>query len=429
MAGRGAGPDFVEALARGLDILAGFDAAHRTMSLSEVATTADLARPTARRLLLTLQEMGYVRSVDGGFELTPKVIGLGMSYVSSLGLWDIARPHLEALVRRTGESSSMAQLDGSDIVYVARVSVPKIIALRVEIGTRFPAAQTSQGKVLMADLSAEQLEVILAEPSRSGLPPYIGSSHDQLLAELTAGPGPWLGPGRRGARSGCPVGGRAGPGRYRSGPRGDERYGACRGDVHGGPAREPSAEAATDSRRRQRRVGAVAVPPAHRGRGRLLDCVTMPSRDRLGTSTRAPPRSSLMLARRRSHSVPMASSRRAVALSCDPITRYCTSRPTRTGSTRPTACSTTRCLAIAWRVTGRRPAREDAEASPSPSASRMRPAGLVPSAANTGTNVPGVTSRSREGRPACPARRPSPRGGSRGSRPGPRWSRTRSPPP
>jgi IclR family pca regulon transcriptional regulator len=155
------------------------------MSLTEVATAADLARPTARRLLLTLQEMGYVRSVDGGFQLTPKVVGLGMSYVSSLGLWEIARPHLESLVRRTGESSSIAQLDGSDIVYVARVSVPKIIALRVEIGTRFPAAQTSQGKVLLADLPAPQLDEILAEPSRSGLPPYIGRSRDQLLAELT----------------------------------------------------------------------------------------------------------------------------------------------------------------------------------------------------------------------------------------------------
>jgi IclR family pca regulon transcriptional regulator len=185
MARRGSGPDFVEALARGLDILAGFDAAHRTMSLSEVASAADLARPTARRLLLTLQEMGYVRSVDGRFQLTPKVVSLGMSYVSSLGLWNIARPHLESLVRRTGESSSMAQLDGSDIVYVARVSVPKIIALRVEIGTRFPAAQTSQGKVLLADLSPTALESILAEPSRAGLPPYIGRTHDQLLAELT----------------------------------------------------------------------------------------------------------------------------------------------------------------------------------------------------------------------------------------------------
>ena len=184
MAGRGHGPDFVEALARGLDILASFGADHRSMSLSEVAVAAGLARPTARRLLLTLEELGYVRSGDGTFELTPKVMNLGMAYVSSLGLWDIARPHLESLVARTGESSSMAQLDGSDIVYVARVSVPKLIALRVEIGTHFPAAQTSQGKVLLAALPADQVTAVLSQPSRSGLPPYIGRSSDQLRDEL-----------------------------------------------------------------------------------------------------------------------------------------------------------------------------------------------------------------------------------------------------
>jgi IclR family pca regulon transcriptional regulator len=185
VAGRGSGPDFVEALARGLDILSGFDAGHRRMTLTEVATAAGLARPTARRLLLTLEEIGFVRTVDGGFELTPKVIGLGMAYVSSLGLWEVARPHLEALVRRTGESSSMAQLDGSDIVYVARVSVPKIIALRVDVGTRFPAQQTSQGKVLLAALPLVELERVLAQPSRSGLPPYIGRTQEQFRAELT----------------------------------------------------------------------------------------------------------------------------------------------------------------------------------------------------------------------------------------------------
>jgi IclR family transcriptional regulator, pca regulon regulatory protein len=185
MAGRGAGPDFVEALARGLDVLACFDADHPSMSLTEVATAASLARPTARRLLLTLEELGFVRSRDGAFVLTPKVLTLGMAYVGSLGLWDIARPHLEALVARTGESSSMAQLDGSDIVYVARVSVPKIITLRVDIGTRFPAAQTSQGKVLLAALSPEELAATMAEPSRSGLPPYIGRSAERLHAELT----------------------------------------------------------------------------------------------------------------------------------------------------------------------------------------------------------------------------------------------------
>src|SRR3712207_5961411 len=185
MAGRGTGPDFVEALARGLDVLACFDADHRSMSLTEVATAVGLARPTARRLLLTLEELGFVRSAGGAFSLTPKVLTLGMAYISALGLWDIARPHLQALVTRTGQSSSMSQLDGSDIVYVARVSVPKLIALRVEIGTRFPAAQTSQGKVLLAALPPDQLPATLAQPSRAGLPPYIGRSPEQLATELT----------------------------------------------------------------------------------------------------------------------------------------------------------------------------------------------------------------------------------------------------
>jgi IclR family pca regulon transcriptional regulator len=184
MAGRGTGPDFVEALARGLDVLCCFDEQRRTMSLTEVAAAADLARPTARRLLLTLQELGYVRVDGSSYALTPRVLRLGMSYISSLGLWQIARPHLEELVRQTGESSSMTQLDGSDIVYVARVAVPKIITLRVEIGTRFPALQTSQGKVLLASLDSETLGRTLAEPSRSGLPPFTPPARSEIDDEL-----------------------------------------------------------------------------------------------------------------------------------------------------------------------------------------------------------------------------------------------------
>jgi len=166
-------------------VLACFDAERPAMTLSEVSTAVGLARPTARRLLLlTLAELGFVRSSGGAFELTPKVLTLGMAYVGALGLWDVARPHLAALVARTGESSSMAQLDGSDIVYVARVAVPKLIALRVEIGTRFPAGQTSQGKVLLAALPPEELARTLAEPSRAGLPDPVGRSPEHLAAEL-----------------------------------------------------------------------------------------------------------------------------------------------------------------------------------------------------------------------------------------------------
>src|SRR6478752_5255627 len=167
----GTGPDFIESLARGLDVIAAFRPRRSAMSLSELAGATGLARPTVRRILLTLQELGYVRSCEGGFALTPRVLDLGVAYVRSMGLWDVARPHLDRLVARTGESCSIAQLDGSDIVYVARVAVPKIVGLAVQIGTRFPAQATSLGKVLLAALPVDELERVLAEPSRSGLTP------------------------------------------------------------------------------------------------------------------------------------------------------------------------------------------------------------------------------------------------------------------
>ncbi|GAY12742.1 IclR family transcriptional regulator C-terminal domain-containing protein [Pseudonocardia sp. N23] len=167
----GTGPDFIEALARGLEVIAAFRPARPVLSLAEVATATDLARPTARRILLTLSELGYVRAQEGGYALTPRVLELGVAYVRSMGLWDVARPHLECLVERTGESCSIAQLDGSDIVYVARVAVPKIVSLAVQIGTRFPALPTSLGKVQLAALPVDELDRVLAEPTRSGLTP------------------------------------------------------------------------------------------------------------------------------------------------------------------------------------------------------------------------------------------------------------------
>src|SRR3954453_8219959 len=267
MAGRGTGPDFVEALARGLDVLACFDADHRSMSLTEVATAAGLDRPTARRLLLTLEALGFVRSSGGAFQLTPKVLTLGMAYVGALGLWDIARPHLETLVARTGESSSMAQLDGSDIVYVARVSVPKLIALRGDIGTRFPAVQTSQGKVLLAALSPADLGGALAQAGAAE-PGRTAAVHRALAGAAARrahrGPRPRMGARRRGARAGRPLGRRPGAGRLGHGPGRDESDGARRGGPPRAADRRAPAPAAPDGRRRQRRMGAVAEPPARR---------------------------------------------------------------------------------------------------------------------------------------------------------------------
>ena len=184
MARRDESRDFIEAIARGLDVLRAFSPDRPTMTLREVAEASNLARPTASRILYTLESLGYVRSSDGSYALTPRVLELGMTYLQAMNLWDIARPHMEGLSAATGNSSSMAQLDGSDIVYVARAAVPKIIALGVSIGTRFPAPQTSLGKALLADLPDDELRDVLAEPSRSGVTPRWNPTHDELVAAL-----------------------------------------------------------------------------------------------------------------------------------------------------------------------------------------------------------------------------------------------------
>jgi len=166
-------PDFVEAIGRGLAVIRAFRSDRPALSLSEVATATGLARPTARRVLVTLQALGYVRGEGRLYRLTPRVLDLGYAYVASMGLWEVVRPHLQDLVAQTHESSSLSQLDGGEIVYVGRVAVLKIVTIAVAVGTRFPAAATSMGRVLLAGLSAEQLQAALAAPLRGEVTPLV----------------------------------------------------------------------------------------------------------------------------------------------------------------------------------------------------------------------------------------------------------------
>ena len=186
MARRSSAPDFIEALARGLDVIRAFSPGDGEIGLSAIAGRAGLARPTARRILITLEEMGYVRAHEGSYALTPRVLELGMAYIQSQGLWPLFHPHLQELVRQTNESCSIAQLDGSDIVYVARVAVPKIVGLSVQIGTRFPAYATSLGKALLATLPPVQLEQVLDQPSRAQVTARWQPTRDEILRALDA---------------------------------------------------------------------------------------------------------------------------------------------------------------------------------------------------------------------------------------------------
>ena len=162
------GTDTVQSLARGLGVITAFDAGRPRMTLSEVARRRGLSRATARRLLLTLEQLGYVRTDGRDFELTAKVLELGYAYLSALSLPEIAAPHLRRLSETVGESTSVAVLDGPDIVYVARVQARHIMNVAISVGTRFPAHATSMGRVLLSELPDDQVrarcEAALAHP-------------------------------------------------------------------------------------------------------------------------------------------------------------------------------------------------------------------------------------------------------------------------
>jgi len=152
---------YVQSFARGLEVIRSFSAAAPQQTLSEVAARTGLTRAGARRILLTLQTLGYVETDGKLFRLTPRILDLGFAYLSSQPLWNLAEPVMEDLVEEVRESSSAAVLDGLDIVYVLRVPTHKIMRTSLGVGSRLPAPWTSMGRVLLAALPDEELQARL----------------------------------------------------------------------------------------------------------------------------------------------------------------------------------------------------------------------------------------------------------------------------
>jgi IclR family transcriptional regulator, pca regulon regulatory protein len=175
---------YVQSLARGLSVIRAFSAEDPEMTLSEIARKTGLTRATSRRFLLTLVELGYVKTDGRMFVLTARVLELGFSYLSSLTLPEIAQPHLEQLAAGIHESTSASVLDGTDIVYVARVPTRRIMSVRINIGTRFPAYVTSMGRVLLSGLDDAELEQHLQAIDFASLTSRTVTSRKSLEAEL-----------------------------------------------------------------------------------------------------------------------------------------------------------------------------------------------------------------------------------------------------
>lgn len=178
------GSAYVQSLARGLAVIRAFGPDRPVMPLADLARATGLTRATARRFLLTLETLGYVRSSARGYALTPRVLELGFSYLSALSLPEVAQPHLEALSHAVGESTSASVLDDADIVYVARVPTRRIMSVGITIGTRFPAAVTSMGRVLLAALEPDAVDELLDRHPVPALTPRTRTERAALHAEL-----------------------------------------------------------------------------------------------------------------------------------------------------------------------------------------------------------------------------------------------------
>lgn len=174
----------VQSLARGLAVIRAFDETRPELTLSEVARAVNLTRAAARRFLLTLMDLGYVRSDGRRFSLTPRVLELGHAFLSSLTLPELSQPHLERLSAEVSESSSVSVLDEGWVVYVARVATSRIMSVAINVGTRFPAYATSMGRVLLAGLPPDELDTHLAAAELEPLTPHTVTDPQALRAEI-----------------------------------------------------------------------------------------------------------------------------------------------------------------------------------------------------------------------------------------------------
>lgn len=155
--------EYVQSIGRGFAVIKSFSGRADALTITDVAERTGLSRAAARRFLLTFKELGYVSAEDGLFRLTPRILDLGFTFLSTMRLPDVAQATMEEVVATVHESCSITVLDGMDIVYVARVPTKRIMAIALAVGARLPAYPTSMGRVLLASLDPASLDRYLSQ--------------------------------------------------------------------------------------------------------------------------------------------------------------------------------------------------------------------------------------------------------------------------
>lgn len=171
---------YLQSFARGLSVITAFGPSSPRMTLSEVAARTGLTRAGARRVLLTLEHLGYVTVEDRRFALTPRILDLGYAYLSATPLWNLALPYMEAVAEATRESCSVSVLDGGEVVYILRLSTHKVMSVNLAVGSRLPAWVTSMGRVLLSGLDEPALDKVLDAGEREAYTPHTVTDRGEL---------------------------------------------------------------------------------------------------------------------------------------------------------------------------------------------------------------------------------------------------------
>lgn len=146
---------FVESFAKGLTVIRAFDSDHRMLTLGEVGERTGQSRASARRFLLTLHELGYVRTEGDRFALTPRIVELGHRYLLDRSLGDTAQPIIEPLARQLGETASVGVLADEAVEIVAYARGPRQMSLNLAPGDRLPLFSSAQGRALLMGMSED----------------------------------------------------------------------------------------------------------------------------------------------------------------------------------------------------------------------------------------------------------------------------------
>jgi IclR family pca regulon transcriptional regulator len=178
----------VQSLVRGVELLRCFTRQQPALSIPELTGLTGLNRTTVFRFLHTLHQLELVSydSETRRYGLGVGVLQLGFEYLNGLPLVDRAMPLLRALRDQLGESTHLGVLDGSTVVYLARMPIDRIMNAAVSVGARLPAASTSMGRVLLAHLSEERLKEALRGVQLQPRTPSSPSTQAELREVLAA---------------------------------------------------------------------------------------------------------------------------------------------------------------------------------------------------------------------------------------------------